>query len=80
MLRLKFDYSKEKILLFLECCRNGRTNQLNKFLKEEGMDINCENSRGETPLISAVRNGHVQCMEYLLGYHGIIIEKVDSIS
>lgn len=49
----------------MDVCRNGRRNQIDKYLKA-GINANCENSRGETPLFCAALKGQVQCVEYLL--------------
>ncbi len=60
-----YKWSRTETTLLIRLASNGGLNSV-KLLVGKGADVNKPNSRGETPLIAALRNKHTDIAEYLL--------------
>lgn len=50
----------------MRACRRNDVKELGLILKEQDLDINFADRFGRTPLHEAARQGHVDCIRYLL--------------
>ncbi len=51
---------------FLETARNGNINEIQRMLDEEEVDVDVQNSNGETALIVAATHGNIEMCKYLV--------------
>ena len=71
-------YDQRGAGLLLIACKNGHAEAVKLLLAQDGIEINKENSDGETPLFMACFYGHAEAVKLLLAHPGIDINIASS--
>ena len=61
-------YAKENMEAFFKYVNTGNIEQVKKYLSK-GMDINIQNTSGQTPIMAAVYNNNVNMVQALMSYN-----------